>query len=51
MIKKFPTKDAVYLYQTMVDSNKQEHLCDFRMMDAALQQMKNNFPFIRELTW
>ena len=47
--QKVPVKCAVYLDQIMADSNKQDCLCVFSMLDAALQQIKINLPFITEL--
>ena len=46
---KVPVKYAVYLDQILADTNKQDCLCVFSMIDAALQQIKVNLPFLTEL--
>ena len=46
---KVPVKYAVYLDQIMADTNKQDCLCVFSMLDTALQQIKVNQPFLTEL--
>ena len=44
-----PVKHSVYIDQIMGDSNKQDMLCVFSMLDTAMQQIHHNLPFISEL--
>jgi len=47
--QQIPVKYAIYLDQILEDSNRQDCLCVFSLLDAALQQIKLNLPFITEL--
>ena len=44
-----PVKHSVYIDQIMADSNRQDMFCVFSMLDAALQQIHYNLPFISEV--
>ena len=48
MSQKIPVKYAVYLDQILEGLNRQDCLCVFSLLDAALQQIKLNLPFISE---